>query len=182
MTHANPFTSPRKTCWQKLKVGENKRGKIVCEKLPIYLVKACMVAPCSTSSHAHFFDFFGFHYLGHTSRSVLACVTMPQTLSWQNAGQTARYWQNAPSTCTPQNMFPLPLLQNLNAHRFLRAYRALPSKKKSGLVLKHACFYKWTLGSAGWIRVLSLSDVVSRAPRAQIEQAARHNYFKVCSF
>ena len=88
-----------------------------------------MVAPCWTSWEAYFFFFWGLHTQGHTSRSVLACVIMPQTLSWQNAAQTARFWPNVLSGCTPQNMFPLTSFQNLNAPIFLRPYGSLPSKK-----------------------------------------------------
>ena len=49
MPHAILFSRSKKTGGQKLEVGENKNVKMVHEKLPIYLVRACMVAPCSTS-------------------------------------------------------------------------------------------------------------------------------------
>ena len=98
MTHVLSLKKYGITWEQKLVAGENKFSKMVFEKLPICIVGSYWPQTYQTCPKGRFPHFLWFHSQEGASMSALACVMMPQTLCWQNAGQTARCcWDN---TCS----------------------------------------------------------------------------------
>lgn len=109
------------------------------------------------------------------------CHDAPNTLVAKCGANCALLAKCTQRMHTP-NHVPITFASKSQCAQVSESLQSPSIKKNLELVPKNAYFYPWTLGSAGWIRVLSLSDVTSYAPHPQMEQTELHNYFETCSF